>query len=100
MISWNRYKWPIISILVVVVVLSIMLTVGFSIGILSDAPDGLERVLEDGGVSEPEPFWVPLLSWIKNEYIAGTIGILLSLSVIGGLFYVITKFKQSRTPNQ
>ncbi|MBD3215442.1 MAG: hypothetical protein GF311_22725 [Candidatus Lokiarchaeota archaeon] len=96
MADWERYKWPVISIIIIFGVLSIMLSVGFTVGILSGDPDGLERVLEDSGVGEPESFWTPFLSFITNEYVAGLLGLLLAAIIIGGVFYLITYFKNKR----
>ena len=69
MVNWNRIKWikwPIISIFVVIGVLAVIISIGFTFGFLSDAPDGLERVLEDLGVIHPETEEI-------REFIAGTI---------------------------
>ncbi|TXT62604.1 MAG: hypothetical protein BAJALOKI3v1_540022 [Promethearchaeota archaeon] len=96
MVNWQRYKWPIISIIIIFGVLAIMLSVGFTVGILSEDPDGLERVLEDSGVGEPESLWTPFLSFITNEYVAGLIGLILAAIIIGGVFYLITYFKNKR----
>jgi hypothetical protein len=68
-----------------------MLTFGYTIGILSEAPDGLERSLMDARseswLEELPAAWEPILSWISNDYVAGILGILLTLIIILGFFY-------------
>lgn len=76
----------------------VMLTVGFAIGILSEDPDGLERALIDARgetwlESLPSP-WVPILGWIESDYLAGIIGILLSVVLMVTIFYVIAYVKK------
>ncbi|MFX0056896.1 MAG: hypothetical protein ACFE85_08710 [Candidatus Hodarchaeota archaeon] len=97
MFNIKKYRRPILSIVVVVIVLMIMIAVGFTIGILSENPDGLERVLIDNNgeswlenLSSP---WIPLLSWIKSDYLAGIIGIVISAGLIFSVFYLI-KYKK------
>lgn len=94
----NKYKWPIISVFVIVAVLMIMITVGFAIGILSEDPDGLERVLiDENGEAWLESLkspWKPILSWITNDYGAGIIGLLISITVIILVFYLIIHYKK------
>jgi len=97
MVDFKRYKWPIISLIVISGTLMIMLAIGFTVGILSEDPDGLERILEDWGVSEPEAFWIPFFSFITSDYIAGLLGLLLVAVIIGGVFYLITYSKKKRT---
>jgi uncharacterized membrane protein (DUF373 family) len=96
MVDWKRYKWPIISIVIIMGVLAIMILIGFELGILSTDPDGLERVLEDWGTQTGSEFWTPLLSFIQNEGIAAIIGIVLSVVIIGGAFYLIIRFKNKK----
>ena len=96
MVEWKKYKWPIISIVIIMGVLAIMILIGFDLGILSDNPDGLERVLEDWGSETGSEFWNPLLSFIQNEGIAAIVGILLSVVIIGGVFYLIIRTKNKR----
>ena len=86
--NWKKYKWPLFTIVVTILVLILLLTVGYSLGILSENPDGLEKVLETEGVSEPESFWTPILSWIENNYIAGILGIVIIFSLIALFFYL------------
>ena len=51
MSTLKEYKWPIITIFSVIIVLAIILSIGYTIGFLSEDLDGLERVVEDAGVS-------------------------------------------------
>ncbi|MFW9878090.1 MAG: energy-coupling factor ABC transporter permease, partial [Candidatus Thorarchaeota archaeon] len=62
LIKISKYKRPITSIIMVIGILLLMIAVGFTIGILSSAPDGLERVLID----EHGESWVENLAspWI------------------------------------
>jgi len=76
------------------------LTVGFTIGFLSENPDGLERVLIDyygeewlDNLFSP---WIPFLSWLNNDYIAGIVGIVLSVAVLMGTFYLFSHFKKRK----
>ena len=98
MTSFEKYKWPIISIVTIIVVLMIMLAIGFTIGILSEDPDGLERTLIDArgekwleGLTSP---WEPLLGGIENNYFSGIIGILLIFVVIVGAVTLIRFVKK------
>ncbi|MFX0071828.1 MAG: hypothetical protein ACFFAO_12125 [Candidatus Hermodarchaeota archaeon] len=98
MVDFEKYKWPILTVVIIIIVLMIMIAIGFTIGILSEDPDGLERVLIDARGEEwveslPSP-WEPILGWIDNDYIAGIIGILLSIVLITGAFYVIIYLKK------
>lgn len=96
----NRYKWPLITVLTVIAALMLVIAVGFTIGFLSENPDGLERVLIDyygeewlENLFSP---WIPFLSWITNDYIAGILGIVLSIAVLMSTFYLITRFKKRK----
>ena len=94
----KRNKWPLITILIIVVTLMSVLAVGFTIGFLSENPDGLERVLIDYYGEEwlenlYSP-WIPFLSWITNDYVAGIVGVVLSIAILMGTFYLITHFKK------
>jgi len=99
----SRYKKPIISVLTVIGTLLVMITIGFTIGFLSDAPDGLERVLTDhNGESWLENLvspWIPLLSWITNDYNAGILGIVLSVVIMSSIFYLIIRNKKKISEN-
>ncbi|MFX1502683.1 MAG: energy-coupling factor ABC transporter permease, partial [Promethearchaeota archaeon] len=97
-VNISKYKRPIISILTIIGTLILSISVGFTIGFLSNAPDGLERVLIDQNGEEwvknlMSP-WVPLLSWISNDYVAAIIGIILSIVIMISVFYLIVKYKK------
>lgn len=98
MLYIRKYKWIIISIFVIIGVLMLMIAVGFNIGILSDKPDGLEKVLiEKNGESwleDLESPWVPILSWITSDYGAGIIGVLISIVLMTTVFYLIIQLKK------
>ena len=103
MADFKKYKWPIITIVVIVGVLMVMLTIGFTLGILSEDPDGLEKSVIDakGGGEEGEAWieelpspWEPILGGIENDYIAGIIGLTLSVALMMVVFYGIIKLKQ------
>ena len=96
----KRNKWPLITIIIIVAALMFVIAVGFTIGFLSGNPDGLERVLTDyygedwlENLFSP---WIPFLSWITNEYVTGIVGIVLSITVLMGTFYLITRFKKRK----
>ncbi len=76
----------------------LVLATGFTIGFLSENPDGLERVLIDiHGEEWLENLispWIPILSFITNDYVAGIIGIVLSITLMTGVFYLISKKKK------
>ena len=96
----GKYKWSILTILIIIVVMMVMLTVGFTIGILSEDPDGLERALIDARgeawlESLPSP-WEPILGWIENDYIAGIVGIFLSVVLMITVFYLIVFIQKKR----
>jgi ABC-type sugar transport system permease subunit len=96
----SRYKWPLITIFVIVAALTLVIAIGFTIGFLSENPDGLERVLIDYYGEEwlenlYSP-WIPFLSWITNDYVAGIIGIVLSVLILMGTFYLITRLKKRK----
>jgi len=98
LVKLKRYKWPIITVLVIIVALMLVLATGFTIGFLSENPDGLERVLIDMHGEEwlenlISP-WIPILSFITNDYVAGIVGIILSITLITGVFYLISKKKK------
>lgn len=76
----------------------VMIAVGFTLGILSEAPDGLERALIDvKGESWLEGLssvWNPILGWIDNDYIAGIIGVLLTVLIMMAVFTLISSHKK------
>lgn len=92
----KRYKTPIITIIIVTAILLLMLSIGFTIGILSENPDGLEKTLEDLGVEEPEPFFEALLGWINNEHVRAIVGIILIVSITSGVYYILVYVKKKR----
>jgi len=100
MIEWKRYKWPIITVLIIIAVLMLALATGFTIGFLSENPDGLERALIDFYGEEwlenlISP-WTPILSWITNDYVAGILGMILSIALMIGVFYLISNSKKKK----
>ncbi len=105
MVDWERYKWPIISIIVIIGVLMLMIAIGFTLGILSEDPDGLERALIDIRSEEwlegLGSAWEPILGWIDNDYIAGIIGILLTIALIIAVFSLISHIsKKMKSKNE
>lgn len=94
--SLKKNKTPLITLAVTITVLIVMIAVGFTIGILSGDPDGLERMLIDAGIEEPEPFFEALLGWISNEYVAAVLGIVLTLSLVSASYYILVRVKKSR----
>jgi len=81
------------------------MSIGFVLGFLSEDPDGLERSIIDatGGGEEGEAWieslpspWDPILGWIENDYIAGLIGVLLSVILMISVFYLIIFIHKNR----
>ena len=100
MVDSKSYKRSIIFLSIIIAVLCLMIAVGFTIGLLSEDPDGLERVLIDAQGEDfidelPSP-WDPYLGWIENEYVAGIIGTLLSATLIICPFYLIALLKRRK----
>ena len=94
MVDLKKYRGPILSIVIIFAVLAVMIAIGFTIGILSEDPDGLERVLIDvrgeewvEGLSSP---WDPIFGWIGNDYIVALIGISLTVIFIVAFFALIS----------
>lgn len=104
MMDKENSKKAIIIIVVISAILMVFVAVGFTIGILSEDPDGLERSLIDawGGGEEGEeeveglPTVFAPLGFIENDYVAGIIGIALSVILMIGLFYGISKIMQRK----
>ena len=100
MVKFEEIKWPILTILIIVAVLMVLLAVGFTIGILSDDPDGLERALIDtrgeDWVEDLQSPWDPILGGIENDFIAGIVGILLSVALMIAIFYLIVYTKKRK----
>jgi len=102
-INVAKYRRPIISILAVTGTLMLMMAVGFTIGLLSGAPDGLERVLIDqngeswlDNLASP---WIPLFNWITNDYGAAILGIVISILAMSSTFYLIIRYKKKNITN-
>ena len=81
------------------------LGVGFTIGMLSNDPDGLERTLIDamGGDEEGEVWiedlispWNPPLGNIPSQYLVGIIGIISTFIIMIVLFRGIIIFKKKK----
>lgn len=100
MVKFEEIKWPIITLIIIIGGLMVMIAVGFTLGILSDDPDGLERALIDtrgeDWVENLKSPWEPILGGIESDYIAGIIGILLSLVFIIVIFYLIVYAKKRK----
>ncbi len=98
MLSLKENRKPIFSIFIIVGVLMVMIAIGFTIGILSSNPDGLERMLIDANGEawlENLPVFVqPIFGWLENEYIVGILGMTLTVTIIVGTFYTIGYIKK------
>ncbi len=93
----KKYKGPLLVIGVIIVILMFVIAIGYTIGFLSGDPDGLERALIDLKGERwlenlPSP-WTPILSGIENEYLAGIVGLVLSVAIITAVFYAISRLK-------
>lgn len=100
MVKFEEIKWPILSIVIIIAILMLMIAVGFTIGILSDDPDGLERALIDTRgeewVENLHSPWDPILGGIESDFIAGIVGILLSVALMIAIFYIIIYIKKRK----
>ena len=100
MSSIEKYKWSVITIVIIIAVLMVMIAVGFTIGILSEDPDGLERSLIDAKGEDwlegLPSLWEPVLGWIGNDYIIGIIGIFLTFFLMVALFHLIISLKKRK----
>lgn len=103
--SKGNLKQPIINLVIIIGVLMLALGLGFTVGILSNDPDGLERTLIDanGGGEEGETWieellspWNPPLGNIPNEYITGIIGIISSFVIMIVIFRAIIVLKKKK----
>jgi hypothetical protein len=103
-LNFKKHKRIFTSLIVVAAILLVMIAVGYPLGILSENPDGLERVIIDSkGESWLESLaspWVPFLSWIENNYIAAIVGIILSVVIIFAIFKFISYRKKSKSEIQ
>ncbi|MHA1883429.1 MAG: hypothetical protein ACXAAI_00725 [Promethearchaeota archaeon] len=94
----KKYRSFIILTVLIVGMLMLLMSIGFRLGFLSNNPDGLERVLID----QKGEYWVenltspyvPLLNWISNDYVAGIIGVVLTLGIIMSVFYTLKRVKK------
>ncbi|MFX1479101.1 MAG: energy-coupling factor ABC transporter permease [Promethearchaeota archaeon] len=92
----ERYKRPISSVIIIIGVLMFMIAVGFTIGILSKSPDGLERVLidyDENLLGNLQSSWMPLFSWVKDDYSAGILGTVISVVILSSIFYIVIRHK-------
>jgi len=100
----NKYKWPIITVSTIIIVLILVIAIGYPLGILSENPDGLERVLiEYFGESWLENLnspWNPILGWLENEYVAGIIGVIFAAIILSSTFYLIIFLKKRKIERQ
>jgi len=99
-LNFRSHRKIFASLLLVLVILLVMIAIGYPLGILSEDPDGLERVIIDSnGESWLENLaspWIPFLSWIENNYIAAIIGISLSVVIIFAVFKLISYRKKNQ----
>jgi len=100
MVKFEEIKWPIITLIIIVGGLMVMIAVGFTLGILSDDPDGLERAIIDtrgeDWIENLKSPWDPILGGIESDYLAGIIGILLSVTLMIAIFYLIIYVKKRK----
>ncbi len=105
MLGKGKLKQSIITLGIITGVLMLALGLGFTIGILSNDPDGLERTLIDGngGGEEGETLiedlpssWNPPLGNIPNEYLVGIIGIISSFVIMVVIFRGIVVLKKKK----
>ena len=94
----KNFIWPIITLVIIISGLMVMIAVGYTIGILSDDPDGLERALIDikgekwlEGLSSP---WESIFGGFENDYFAGVLGILLTTVLVSGVFHLFIHLKK------
>ena len=96
---FKNHKKPLIYTLIIIVILIVIIAVGFPLGILSEDPDGLEKMIIDyqgeTWLENLESFWYPILSWIQNDYVAGILGIIITLAITIGIFNLL-KYMNSK----
>ena len=77
-----------------------MIAVGFTIGFLSEDPDGLERMLIDANGEEwlesLPVYFQPILGWLTNDYVIAILGMSLTVIIIIGSFYTIAYIKKTK----
>ena len=81
----------------IVVVAGIVVFLAVFIPIASSSPDGLERVVENFGVAEHEPFWNGLMSdyaiaAVSNPYVSTLLA-----GIVGTLMVLIAGFLLGKT---
>lgn len=96
----KNHKKPLIYLLIIVLVFIVIFAVGFPLGFLSQDPDGLERTIIDyqgeTWLENLESFWNPILSWIQNDYVAGILGIIITLGITIGMFNLLKYIKNKK----
>ncbi|MFX0018631.1 MAG: hypothetical protein ACFFAK_09260 [Promethearchaeota archaeon] len=96
----KKYKWPIITVSTIIILLILIIAIGYPSGILSENPDGLERVLIDyfgeSWLENLKSPWNPILGWIENQYIAGIIGVIFVAIIMSSTFYLIMFLKKRK----
>jgi hypothetical protein len=96
---FNKYKKTLLYGIIIIVILIVVIAIGFPLGFLSTDPDGLERTIIDAQgeqwLENLGAFWYPILSWIENEYIAGILGITITLGMAIGIFSLL-KFVRNK----
>ena len=99
----KNHKKPLIYTLIIILIFVVIIAVGFPLGFLSEDPDGLEKTIIDyqgeTWLENLESFWYPILSWIQNEYVAGILGIIVTLGITIGMFNLLKYInsKKSKT---
>ena len=97
---FKNHKKPLIYIVIIIAIFIVVFAVGFPLGFLTQDPDGLERVIIDfrgeSWLENLENFWFPILSWIQNEYVAGILGIIITLLVTIGAFTLLKNTKAKK----
>ena len=90
---FKNHKKPLIYTLIIIGIFVVILAIGFPLGFLTQNPDGLERVIIDfrgeTWLENLTSFWTPILSWIQNEYVAGILGIIITLIITIGAFKLL-----------
>jgi uncharacterized membrane protein len=96
---FKNHKKPLIYALIIIAIFIVVFAIGFPLGFLTQDPDGLERVIIDfrgeTWLENLESVWFPILSWIQNEYVAGILGIVITLIITIGAFKLL-KFARSK----
>ena len=97
---FKNHKKPLIYIVIIIAIFIVVFAIGFPLGFLTQDPDGLERVIIDfrgeSWLENLESFWFPILSWIQNEYVAGILGIIITLLITIGAFKLLQYTKTKK----